>query len=409
MQLEKRRSLTALYMICNCFFRDGVETMHKGVPLTSQTTLGREADYVVEALAQNNWGGGGQFCQRNERFIESRFGTPRAILMSSCTTSLNVCGLLCNLQPGDEVIMPSFTFPSTANAVLLRGAKPVFVDIRSDTQNIDEAQVESAITDRTRAICVVHYAGVACEMDAILDIARRYDLIVIEDAAQGIFAKYNDRWLGTIGDLGCYSFHATKNISCGEGGALLINNQKFVERAEIVCEKGTNRSEFHRGEANKYEWRDMGTSVAPSEVAAALLYGQLQAADVDTQARSWAYAHYMTLLRPLEDRGYLRLPVIPTHCQSNHHIFYVLVSDRQMRTALTAVLNSNGICASFHYVPLHSSPYGEQFHDQRRSMANTDTAGACLLRLPLFADITQSDIELTVSLISDFFGIACCA
>jgi len=378
--------------------------MRNIIPLSRQSILGREQDYVLQALAQENWGGGGMFCRQAEEFIESQFGTKRVILTSSCTTALNICGLLSGVRAGDEVIMPSFTFPSTANAFLLRGAKPVFLDIRPDTQNIDETLIEDAITDRTRAICIVHYAGVACEMDAIMEIAARHGLLVVEDAAQGIFAKYKNRWLGTIGDLGCYSFHATKNISCGEGGALLVNNSEFIERVEILCEKGTNRAEFSRGDAKKYQWCDLGTSVSPSEAASAVLYGQLEAANICAEARSNAYELYMELLRPLEARGDIQLPVIPAHCQSNHHIFYFLVSDIETRSSLINHLKRAGVSAAFHFVPLHSSPYGQQYYDQDRPMMNTDAAAACVVRLPLYVGLSEEDINRIVQLVYEFYG-----
>ena len=380
--------------------------MHKNIPFNKQAILGGERRYISQAIDDAQWSGGGAFCHKVEEFVQSHFGTPRAIATASCTTALNVSGLLCRLEPGDEVIMPSFTFTSTANAVLLRGAKPVFVDIRPDTQNIDETLIEEAITERTKAICVVHYAGVACEMDEIMEIARRHNLVVIEDAAQGVFAKYKNSWLGSIGDLGCYSFHATKNFTCGEGGVLLINNRDYISRAEIICDKGTNRSEFFRGEARKYEWRDVGLSAPPSELSAAALLAQLEMGMRVNQKRERLFSLYQSLLKPLETAGDCRLPVIPDHCVSNHHIFYLVTASSAERISLIGHLKSRGVTAYFHYIPLHMSDFGKTFHTTGRSLANTEIAGNRLLRLPMFYDLDESDVAYIAEAILDFYGLS---
>ena len=335
--------------------------------------------------------------------LERRFGVRRTLLTTSCTSALEIAALLCDLRPGDEVIVPSYTFVSTANAFVLRGATPVFVDIRPDTLNIDESLIEAAITSRTRAIFPVHYAGVACEMDTIMDIARRHDLLVVEDAAQGVFACYKGQWLGSIGHLGCYSFHETKNFSCGEGGALVVNDPAMERRAEILREKGTNRSQFLRGQVDKYTWVDVGSSYVPSDMLAAFLAGQLENMDMITARRGEIFHLYAALLAPLAARGLIRLPVVPQHCTPNYHMFHVLAADIEERTALIAHLRAAGILAVFHYVPLHSSPFARTFGVSQTSLPVTEDCSARLLRLPMYFDLTDRDVEDVANSVLEFY------
>ena len=335
--------------------------------------------------------------------MEDRFDAKRILLTTSCTSALEMAALLCDLRPGDEVIMPSYTFVSTANAVALRGAKPVFVDIRCDTLNIDERLIEAAITPHTRAIFPIHYAGVACEMDEIMAIARRHDLLVVEDSAQGVFAKYKDRPLGTIGHLGCYSFHETKNFSCGEGGALVINDTRLEKRAEILRQKGTNRSAFLRGDADKYTWMDVGSSYVPSDMLAAFLLGQLENMEKITARRGEIYSKYARLLAPLVKSGAIRTPVFPQHCTINYHMFYVLAADIKERTALIGHLRRAGIVAVFHYVPLHSSPFARQMELPLSILPVTDEMSSRLLRLPMYFDLTDREATEVASCVLDFY------
>lgn len=327
------------------------------IPFNKPCIVGNELTYIGQAVAGGHTSGDGPFTKRAQDLMQGRFGANCLLLTTSCTSALEMAALLCDLGPGDEVIMPSYTFVSTANAVVLRGAMPVFVDIRSDTMNIDETLIEAAITPRTRAIFPIHYAGIACEMDEIMAIAARHDLVVAEDAAQGVFAKYKDQWLGTIGHLGCYSFHETKNFSCGEGGALLVNDPGLEARAEILREKGTNRSQFLRGQRDKYSWVDIGSSYVPSDMLAAFLLGQLENMEAITARRSQIYHLYSAMLAPLIEQGRIRIPTIPQHCTSNYHMFYVVTADLAERTALIDHLRAAGILAVFHYVPLHSSSF----------------------------------------------------
>jgi dTDP-4-amino-4,6-dideoxygalactose transaminase len=315
-----------------------------------------------------------------------------------------MAALLTGLKPNDEIIMPSYTFVSTANAVVLRGARPIFVDVRADTLNLDERQIESVVTDRTRAIWPVHYAGVACEMDSIMAIAKSRGLTVVEDAAQGVFAKYRGQWLGTIGDLGCYSFHESKNFSCGEGGALMINQEHYRARAEILREKGTNRSQFLRGQVDKYTWVDVGSSFLPSDLLAAFLLGQLEGMAKITEKRGQLCAAYSSLLAPLAERGLVRLPVVPQHCVSNHHMYYILVANMDVRTALIQHLKRAGIQAVFHYIPLHTAPVGESMGWKAGMLPVTENISARLLRLPLFYDLTLEQVARVVRAINAFFG-----
>jgi len=376
------------------------------IPFNKPCLIGNELDYVRQAVASGHASGDGAFTDRSQKLMQDRFGARRVLLTTSCTAALEMGALLCGLEPGDEVIMPSFTFVSTANAIALRGAKPVFVDVRPDTLNIDERLIEAAVTKRTRAIFPVHYAGVACEMDEIMAIASRHELVVVEDAAQAVFARYKDSWLGTIGHMGCYSFHETKNFSCGEGGALVVNAPQFEQRAEILRQKGTNRSQFLRGQVDKYTWVDIGSSYVPSDMLAAFLLGQLEHLETITEKRRQIYQRYEALLTPLVERGLLRLPIIPQHCVSNYHMFYVLAADLAQRDALIAHLKARGILAVFHYVPLHSAPHGRALDTARHELPVTDATSSSLLRLPMYYDLTEGDVEEVARAIFDFYGVA---
>ena len=354
------------------------------IPFNKPFMTGRELSYIAQAHANGHLSGDGAFTKQCSAWIEAIPGCRRALLTHSCTAALEMAALLADLKEGDEVIMPSYTFVSTANAFVLRGAVPVFVDIRPDTLNIDETKIEAAITPRTRAIVPVHYAGVACEMDTIMDIAARHKLIVIEDAAQGIMSTYKGRVLGTIGHMGAYSFHETKNIISGEGGALLVNMPEFVERAEIIREKGTNRSQFFRGQVDKYTWVDVGSSYQPGEVIAAFLWAQMEDAAPITARRLALWDRYHAALAPLEAAGKLRRPSVPAHCGHNAHMYYVLLDSLEERTRVMAALKERGVNSVFHYVPLHSAPAGRAYSRAHGAMTNTDQLSERLLRLPFW-------------------------
>ncbi len=357
------------------------------IPFNRPYLTGRELSYIAEAHMNGQLAGDGQFTKRCQRWLEELGGSKKALLTHSCTAALEMAAILCDLQPGDEVIMPSYTFVSTANAFVLRGAVPVFVDIRIDTLNIDETKIEAAITPRTKAIVPVHYAGVACEMDAIMDIAKRHGLYVIEDAAQGCMATYKGRQLGTIGDLGCYSFHETKNIISGEGGALLINRAELVERAEIIREKGTNRSKFVRGEVDKYTWTDVGSSFLPGEVVAAFLWAQMEEARRITEQRLSLWTHYdehLSAARPL-----IATPTIPNDCEHNAHMYYVINQTARSRDDIIANLGAKGIHSVFHYVPLHSAPFGRRLGKPVAHLPVTDYIAANLIRLPMWLGLDK--------------------
>ena len=345
---------------------------------------------MTAAVANNHLSGDGPFTKRAQQWMENATGCARALLMNSCTSALDLAAMLLDLKEGDEVILPSYTFVSSANAFVLRSAVPVFVDIREDNLNLDERLVEEAITPRTRAIVPVHYAGVACEMDALMDIARRHKLAVIEDAAQGIKASYKGRPLGSIGDLGALSFHATKNVVSGEGGSLLINDRDLVQRAEIMREKGTDRSRFFRGEVDKYTWQDIGSSLLPGDLVAAFLCAQLEQADEITAERLKVWNRYHQMFAPLEQRGRLRRPGVPVGCQQNGHIYYLIIPPEFDRNEIIRRLNESGIGATFHYVPLHSSPAGQRFGRVCGKMTFTDTLSERLIRLPLWVGINES-------------------
>lgn len=357
------------------------------IPFNKPYMTGRELWYIAQAHTMGHLSGDGSFTKKCHAWLEQKTGTRKALLTHSCTAALEMAAILADIQPGDEVIMPSYTFVSTANAFVLRGAVPVFVDIRQDTLNIDETLIEAAITPRTKAIVPVHYAGVGCEMDVIMDIAERHDLLVIEDAAQGIMSTYKGRPLGTIGHLGAYSFHETKNIISGEGGALLVNDERFVERAEIIREKGTNRSLFFRGQVDKYTWVDAGSSYLPGEVIAAFLWAQMEEAEEITRKRLAIWDRYHEALALSEASGNLRRPINPAECRHNAHMYYVLLESLEQRTVTIARLKEQEIYAVFHYVPLHSSPAGLRYGRAVGDMRNTNQLSDRLLRLPLWIGV----------------------
>nr|VFK23358.1 MAG: dTDP-4-amino-4,6-dideoxygalactose transaminase [Candidatus Kentron sp. MB]VFK28487.1 MAG: dTDP-4-amino-4,6-dideoxygalactose transaminase [Candidatus Kentron sp. MB]VFK74270.1 MAG: dTDP-4-amino-4,6-dideoxygalactose transaminase [Candidatus Kentron sp. MB] len=363
---------------------------------------GKERRYIADACTRGRLAGDGEFTKRCQRWLEEKTGTEAALLTHSCTAALEMAAILADIKPGDEVIMPSYTFVSTANAFVLRGGRPVFVDIRSDTLNLDEAKIEAAVTPRTRAIVPVHYAGVACEMDAIMDIARRYGLLVIEDAAQGIMADYKGRALGTIGDLGTLSFHETKNIISGEGGALLINDPDLAERAEMIREKGTNRSRFLRRQVDKYTWLDIGSSYLPGEITAAFLWAQMEEADDITNRRLAIWNHYHDALEPLERAGYLRRPLIPDGCQHNAHMYYLLLRNPDERIAFVNTMKQAGINCVFHYVPLHTSPQGRSVGRADGKLPVTADIADRLVRLPLWVGLEDQQAWL-LSIIMEYF------
>lgn len=359
------------------------------VPFNRPFMVGHELDYITEAVQSGHLAGDGPFTRRCQSWLEEALGARRVMLTHSCTAALEMSAMLCGVEPGDEVIMPSFTFVSTANAFLLRGARPVFVEIRPDTLNLDENQVEEAITNRTRAIVPVHYAGVSCEMDRLLDIASRHHLRLVEDAAQGIRASYKGRPLGSIGDLGTLSFHETKNLISGEGGALVIQDEELVARAEIIREKGTDRARFFRGEIDKYTWVDIGSSFLPSELVAAFLFAQLEEADRIMETRHRIFDTYREGLEDLEQRGWLRLPIIPQECRHNAHLFYVLLPSEEERDALLSHFKQKGINGVFHYVPLHQSPMGLRLGYTPGDLPVTEETSLRLVRLPLFFGLAR--------------------
>lgn len=367
--------------------------------------VGTEMTYVREAVEDNHKiCGDGPFTQRCDAWIEEHFNARKSLLTTSGTTALEMAAILCGIKPGDEVILPSFTFSSTATAFVLVGAKLVFVDIRPDTMNIDESKIEAAITARTRAIVVVHYAGVACEMDTIMDIAHHYDLKVVEDAAQGVMSTYKGKALGTIGDFGCYSFHETKNYSMGEGGAILVNDTSCVERAEIIREKGTNRSRFLRGQVDKYTWVDYGSSYLPSDINAAYLWGQLEVAEAINRDRLATWRSYWDGLKPLAEGGKLELPLIPEGCEHNAHMFYVKLEDLQQRTEFISYLRDHGVQSTFHYIPLHSSPAGKHYGRFAGMDEFTTRESNRLTRLPMYYGLSKEDRATVVDAIRSYFA-----
>ena len=361
--------------------------MSATIPFNKPYMTGKELWYIAQAHAAGHLSGDGQFTRRCSQWLEQRQGCEKALLTHSCTAAIEMTAILANIGPGDEVIMPSYTFVSTANAFVLRGATPVFVDIRPDTLNIDETLIEAAITPRTRAIVPVHYAGVACEMDAIMAIARKHNLIVIEDAAQGIMSTYKGRPLGSIGHMGCLSFHETKNIISGEGGALLVNDAEFVHRAEIIREKGTNRSQFFRGQVDKYTWCDLGSSFLPGELITAFLWAQMEAADDITQKRLALWQQYHHAFAAFEIADLARRPIVPEQCQHNAHMYYLLLPDLAGRTRFIETLKASGIGSVFHYVPLHSAPAGKAYGRAHGELRHTDALSDRLVRLPLWVGL----------------------
>ena len=365
--------------------------------------IGKESEYVLDAVNKGHISGDGDYTKKCAKKLEELSGTKRALLTTSCTHATEMAALLSDIKPGDEVIMPSYTFVSTADAFVLRGATPVFVDIRPDTMNIDETLIEDAITSKTKAIVPVHYAGVGCEMDTIMDIARRHNLTVIEDAAQAIASTYKGKALGTFGDFGCYSFHETKNISMGEGGALLIQNEDLVEPAEIIREKGTNRAKFFRGQIDKYTWVNYGSSYLPSDMNAAYLWAQLENLDIIQKKRLSVWNRYKEGLSELEKREYIELGMVPDECTNNAHMFYIKVRDLENRTDLLNFLKENGIQAVFHYVPLHSAPAGRKFGRFNGEDRYTTKESERLIRLPLFYSITDEEVEYTIEMLLEYF------
>lgn len=375
--------------------------MRLKIPFNCPTVVGDEFLHMMEAVKQLQLSGNGEYTKRCQAWLKNETSANRGFLTQSCTAALEMSALLIDIQPGDEVIMPSYTFVSTANAFVLRGATPVFVDIRPDTLNLDEKLVEEAVTPKTRAIVPVHYAGVACEMDTIIMIASKYpNLFVIEDAAQGVLSTYKGHALGSIGHLGTYSFHETKNISAGEGGALLVNHSSFEDRAEILWEKGTNRNKMFRGEIDKYSWCDKGSSFLPSELTAAFLWGQLEKAHLIIERRRNAWNYYHILLEELEIKGLLRRPVIPEECEHNGHLYYILLSQELNRDEVISFLKNCGIGALFHYIPLHNSPAGQRFGRPHGKLSITEMISDQVVRLPLWFGLSSEDQHRVVEALS---------
>lgn len=371
------------------------------IPFNKPYMTGKELFYIAEAHFNSMLAGDGPFTKRCHGWLEARTGAEKALLTHSCTAALEMAALLLDIQPGDEVIIPSYTFVSTANAFVLRGGVPVFVDIREDTLNLDERLIEAAITSRTKAIVPVHYAGVACEMDAIMDVAHRHGLKVVEDAAQGVMASYKGRALGSIGDLGAFSFHETKNVISGEGGALLVNDPALALRAEVIREKGTDRSRFFRGEVDKYTWQEVGSSFLPGELIAAFLWAQLEEAQAITAVRLASWDRYHAALAPLEAKGMLRRPVIPEGCQHNAHMYYVLLAREISREIVLSELKRNEINSVFHYVPLHSSPAGQRYGRAHGALDVTNRQSERLIRLPLWVGLTEAQQERIVDVLTN--------
>ncbi|MCD7830364.1 MAG: dTDP-4-amino-4,6-dideoxygalactose transaminase [Clostridiales bacterium] len=374
------------------------------IPFNIPPATGREPEYLAQAIANHKLCGDGPFTLKCHQWLEEKTGAAKVLLTTSGTSALEMAALLCGVQPGDEVIMPAYTFVSTADAFVQRGAKVVFVDIRPDTMNIDETKIEDAITEKTTVICVVHYAGVGCEMDTILDIARRHGLKVVEDAAQGVMGWYKGKALGAIGDVGCYSFHETKNYTMGEGGAVLVNHPEQVEQAEIYREKGTNRSKFIRGQIDKYTWVDYGSSYLPSDLNAAYLYPQLEDADKINDDRMATWNRYYEGLAPLAQTGKIELPVIPEGCVHNAHMFYIKCKDLEERTALISFLKERDIYSAFHYIPLHTAPAGKRFGRFHGEDVYTTRESERLTRLPLYYGLTAEDCQEVIDAVKEFYS-----
>lgn len=375
------------------------------IPFNKPYMTGKELYYIAEANFNSMLSGDGPFTKKCSQWLEASTGAQKALLTHSCTAALEMAAILANIEPGDEVILPSYTFVSTANAFVLRGGVPVYVDIRRDTLNIDETKIEQAITQKTKAIVPVHYAGVACEMDTIMDIADKYNLLVIEDAAQGVMSNYKGKALGSIGHLGALSFHETKNIICGEGGAILVNDKRFSERAEIIREKGTNRSQFFRGQVDKYTWCDIGSSYLSGEMNAAFLWAQIGEANTITKKRLEIWDTYNELLSSLEDNGFLNRPVIPSQCGHNAHMYYIIVSTSEERTDLIQYLKSNDIDSVFHYIPLHTSQIGKKYLKDKSSLVFTEGLSSRLVRLPLWVGLTTKEVTYICKKINKFYEL----
>lgn len=373
------------------------------IPFNRPFTAGKEFEYIRQAIENMDLSGDGAITKKCHALLEQILAVPKVLLTTSCTHALEMAALLLDIQPGDEVIVPSFTFVSTINAFMLRRACPVFIDIRPDTLNLDEAQLEQLITPRTKAIVPVHYAGVGCEMNSILEIAGRYSIAVVEDNAHGLFAKYKGQYLGTFGCLATQSFHETKNFTCGEGGALLINDPQYIERAEIIREKGTNRSRFYRGQVDKYTWVDIGSSYLPSGILAAFLYAQLEAREQIQAQRRQVWEYYYENLHDWADEHGIRLPIVPTYCEQAYHMFYLLMPSLEKRQALIAHLKEQGISSVFHYLPLHLSQMGQQLGGREGDCPVTEEVSDRLLRLPFYNDLTEADQARVVASIRDFY------
>ena len=373
------------------------------IPFNVPPNVGSELEYIKQAIESKKICGDGQFTKLCNEWMENRFNAPKVLLTTSGTTALDMALLLCDIEPGDEVILPSYTFSSTATAPVLAGARLVFVDIRPDTMNIDETKIEAAITDKTKVIIAMHYAGVACEMDTIMDIARRHNLKVVEDAAQGVMSTYKGQPLGTIGDFGCYSFHETKNYSMGEGGAIVINDPRYIEKAEILREKGTNRAKFFRGQVDKYTWVDFGDSYLPSDINAAYLWAQLQKADEINNDRLNTWNAYYHAFKPLADAGKIDIPYIPKDCVHNAHMFYLKFKDLEQRTDFMTYMKENGVVCSFHYVPLHSAPAGLKFGRFYGDDVYTTKESERLTRLPMYYGIGKNDVNAVIDCVLKYF------
>ena len=378
--------------------------MQATIPYNRPFLTGKETEYLAQALAARGLSGDYQFSRACNEHLKSALSVNHVQLTTSCTAALEIAAILCDLGPGDEVIVPSYTFVSTVNAFVLRGAKPVFVDVREDTLNIDETKIEAAITSRTKAIFLVHYAGVSCEMDEILKLAKKHSLLIVEDAAQGIFATYRGRPLGSMGDVAALSFHETKNIVCGEGGAVLTNRKDFGERCEIIREKGTNRSKFFRGQVDKYTWVDLGSSYLPPDYVAAFLLAQLENSAYIQSQRKRVFDQYAEGLQDLKEAGKIRTQHIPNYCVSNQHIFYLLTDSLATRGNLLTYLKSNGVGAVFHYVPLHTSPMGMKFGSKAGDLPVTEAISDQLIRLPLFPELKDEEVQMIIRLVKNFYG-----
>lgn len=391
-------------MVMSCEMRNerNIFVTPYNIPFNKPCFEGKELVYIAEAINQGHISGDGIFTRRCSEFFEREFGCPKALLTTSCTHALEMAALLLNLQPGDEVIVPSFTFVSTANAFALHGAKIVFADIRPDTLNMDETQIEKLITPRTKAIVPVHYAGVACEMDAIVEIARRHNLVVIEDNAHGLFGRYKNRYLGTLGQMSTLSFHETKNFTCGEGGALFLNDPDYIQRAEIIREKGTNRSQFFRGQTDKYTWRDIGSSYLPSDMLSAFLYAQLEERQHIMEHRSRIWDYYHDALTQWADHRGIRLPVIPPHCEQSFHMFYLLMPSLDIRQSFIEFMKSHGIYCVFHYLPLHLSNMGMQYGGKPGQCPVCEDASDRLVRLPFYNKLSQKEQDYIIEKIVSF-------